>query len=142
MSIWWFALGYFACYVPYSALVKVLSDGLWAGIPRVAGVALLPWSSAAAMLTSIAFITAAGWWRHAGRRTVLGRSLPWPSRYTALSGLGSSLVIITTTLAYTFPGTSIIFVMLLLRGGLLVLAPIVDAVAGRQVRPVAGPRWR
>ena len=26
-SIWWWAFGYFACYVPYAALTKILSKG-------------------------------------------------------------------------------------------------------------------
>lgn len=43
-------------------------------------------------------------------------------------------MIATTTLAYTFTGISIVFMMLLLRGGVLILAPIVDAVSGRRVR--------
>jgi drug/metabolite transporter (DMT)-like permease len=137
MSIWWFAFGYFACYVPYSALVKAMSDGLIDGVPRQAGLALLPWSNVAAFLTSILFISAMGWWKHAGRRRILGRDLPFPSRYTALSGLGSSAVIMTTTLAYTFQGTSIVFMMLLLRGGLLVLAPLVDLLSGRHVRALS-----
>ncbi|MEZ4367298.1 MAG: hypothetical protein R2939_13585 [Kofleriaceae bacterium] len=134
MSIWWFAFGYFACYVPYSALVKALSSGLLPGVPAQHELALLPWSNVAAMVTAMTFITAAGWWRFAGRRVVFGRSLPWPSKGTALSGLGSSAVIVTTTLAYTFDGVSIVFIMLLLRGGVLVLAPLVDGLAGRRVR--------
>lgn len=134
MSIWWFAFGYFACYVPYSALVKALSSGLVSSVGAQPALSLLPWSNIAALVTSIIFITTMGWWKFAGKRRILGRELPWPNRWTALSGLGSSAVIITTTLAYTFSGTSIVFMMLLLRGGMLVLAPIVDAVAGRRVQ--------
>jgi NADH:ubiquinone oxidoreductase subunit 6 (subunit J) len=133
MSIWWFAFGYFACYVPYSALVKGLSAGLIPGVASQAGLSLLPWSNIAALLTSLVFITAAGWWKHSGRRKVFGFSIPFPSRYTALSGLGSSAIIMTTTLAYTFSGLSIPFMMLLLRGGLLILAPIVDGISGRRI---------
>lgn len=46
----------------------------------------------------------------------------------------ASVTVATTTLAYTFEGVSIVFAMLLMRGGVLILAPIVDAISGRQVR--------
>jgi hypothetical protein len=134
MSIWWFAFGYFACYVPYSALTKALSDGALAGLPRVAGLAILPVTNLASMVGMVTFISAVGWWKHAGRARVGGVSFPCPNRYTFVSGLATATVIATTTLAYTFHGVSIVLMMLLLRGGVLVLAPIVDLMSGRRVR--------
>jgi hypothetical protein len=133
-SIWWFALGYFAAYVPYSALTKALSSGYIVSIPRIENLALLPVSAIAALLGAMTFVTAMGWWKYAGRGRIGNLEFPCPSRYTLLSGLGSATVIVTTTLAYTFDGVSIVFMMLLLRGGVLVLAPIVDALSGRHVR--------
>jgi hypothetical protein len=50
-----------------------------------------------------------------------------------LSGVCASGIIATTTLAYTFKAT-IVFVMLLMRGGALVLAPIMDVITGRKIR--------
>jgi uncharacterized membrane protein YdcZ (DUF606 family) len=81
-----------------------------------------------------AFITLMGWWKHAGRISIAGKSLPCPTRWTFLSGLCTSAIIATTTLAYTFDGISIVFMMLLLRGGVLILAPIIDGLSGRRVR--------
>lgn len=134
-SIWWWAAGYFACYVPYAALTKALSSGLIdSGSPRVTGIELLPPSVLASAVTITVFLAATGWWRRAGQREVLGRRVPWPGRWTALSGLCSSGIIATTTLAYAFDGVSIVFIMLLLRGGVLVMAPVVDAVSRRRVR--------
>ncbi len=80
------------------------------------------------------FITAMGWWRYASRRRILSRDLPCPGRWTFFSGLCTALIIGTTTLAYTFQGVSIVFMMLLMRGGLLIIAPIVNAVSRRHVR--------
>jgi protein-tyrosine-phosphatase len=40
----------------------------------------------------------------------------------------------TTTLAFTFGGLSIVVVLVLLRGGTLIIAPIVDRIVGRRVR--------
>lgn len=135
ISIWWWAFGYFACYVPYAALTKMLSRPLIdTGDTAVGGIELLPPSVMASLATVVLFLGCTGWWRRAGRRTIAGRQVPWPSRWTALSGLCSSGIIATTTLAYTFDGVSIIFIMLLLRGGVLVMAPLVDLFSRRHVR--------
>jgi hypothetical protein len=134
-SIWWFAAGYFACYVPYSALTKALSSGIHPGVPQaVPGPVLLPSTTFVGLLAMIAFLWGSGWWRYASQRRVLGLTVPMPTRWTALSGLCSAMILTTTTLAYTFTGVSIVFVMLLMRGGVLVLAPIVDAITGRHSR--------
>lgn len=135
LSIWWFAFGYFACYVPYSALSKSVSRGMFAGMPEgVPGFELLPWSTLVSLVGMLLFITFIGWWKYAGRKTIFGRSMPFPGRWTFLSGICTSAIIATTTLAYTFDGVSIVFMMLLMRGGVLVIAPIVDAISGRHVR--------
>jgi uncharacterized membrane protein YdcZ (DUF606 family) len=132
-SIWGFAFGYFASYVPYSALTKAVSSGQ-IGNQKVPGVELLPISATASLVGMFAFITLMGWWRHATHSTIAGRSIPRPTRWTFLSGLCTSAIIATTTLAYTFEGISIVFMMLLLRGGVLILAPVIDALSGRRVR--------
>ena len=51
-----------------------------------------------------------------------------------MSGVCTAVIIMTTTLAYTFRGVSIVFIMLLMRGGVLVIAPINDFFARRRVR--------
>jgi len=136
-SIWSFALGYFLSYVPYAAMTKAITAATPV-LPRVdapiGGLSLLPLSVAASVVGMFTFITAMGWWKYAGRRQILSRVLPCPSRWTFFSGLCTALIIGTTTLAYTFQGVSIVFMMLLMRGGLLIIAPIVDAVSRRHVR--------
>jgi uncharacterized membrane-anchored protein YitT (DUF2179 family) len=136
-SIWWWAFGYFACYVPYSALTKLLSSkkGLidTGGTP-VGSIEILPPSVMAAVATLIVFLLVTGWWRKAGRRRVLGVSVPMPRPLLVLSGLCSSGIIATTTLAYTFSNVSLVLVALLMRGGVLVIAPIIDRITGRHVR--------
>lgn len=134
-GIWLFAAGYFACYAPYSALTKALSNGILPGVPAaVPGPSMLPLTTFVGVLGMIAFLGGSGWWRHATQRRMWGRSWPVPTRWTALSGLCTAVILTTTTLAYTFEGVSIVFVMLLMRGGVLVLAPIVDAATGRRAR--------
>jgi hypothetical protein len=139
LAIWGFAFGYFACYAPYSALTKALSTGALEGMARgISGFELLPITTLASLVGMFAFLTLRGWWQYAGRRSFFGVSVPWPGRWTFLSGLCTAAIIGTTTLAYTFTGTSIVFMMLLMRGGVLVLAPLVDLWSGRRVR---WPSW-
>lgn len=133
LAIWAYAFGYFACYVPYAALTKVLSDGLALG-PALASGELLPATAVASLLGMAIFLSAMRWWRFATHVRVGPLSLPRPTRWTLLSGLGSAAVIVTTTLAYTFHGVSIVFMVLLMKGGVLALAPLVDLVSHRHVR--------
>jgi hypothetical protein len=83
-------------------------------------------------------ISALDWWRFAGRQRLLGISIPWPGPWTFVAGLCTALIIPTTSLAYTFTGVSILFIMLLMRGGVLIIAPMVDLVSGRRVRWYSG----
>lgn len=132
ISIWWWAFGYFAAYAPYSALTKALSDGQLGD--KVPGNRILPVSTTASFIAMAVFVFATGWWRFATRRKIGARELPFPTRWTALSGLCGATILTTTTLAYTIEGVSIVFMMLLMRGGVLAMAPIVDALSGRKVR--------
>lgn len=135
LSIWYFAFGYFACYAPYSALTKAMSKGLLPGMKApINGFTLLPVTVLSSIVGMFIFITVMGWWKYATQRTVGGLTLPSPSKYTFLSGLFTALIVATTTLAYTFKGVSIVFMMLLMRGGVLIIAPIVDRISGRDVR--------
>lgn len=135
-SIWGYAFGYFAAYVPYSYLTKMLSAGALPNLDgrSLAGLSLLPVSVAASAAGMLVFITALRWWKYANHSRVLGFDLPHPTRWTFLSGLCTALIIGTTTLAYTFEGISIVLAMLLMRGGLLIMAPVVDAISRRRVR--------
>ncbi|MCL2325645.1 MAG: hypothetical protein FWC40_04005 [Proteobacteria bacterium] len=145
ISIWWFALGYFAAYVPYSFFTKVATDGLLASpfeMPKdsvmVNSFEILPPTILTGALVMITFITVMRWWKYATQWKVrLGSmeiSLPRPRLWTLLSGACSGLVVMTTTLAYTIDGVSIVFAMLLMRGGLLIMSPIVDKLNKRHVR--------
>jgi drug/metabolite transporter (DMT)-like permease len=133
-SVWLWAFGYFAAYAPYSALTKALTSGLLDGVPKVSGTALLPISVLASALGMYVMLTALGWWGYAAPWQVGGLTLRRPRLLTLVSGACTSAIVLTTTLAYTFDGVSIVFAMLLMRGGVLVLAPFVDVLAKRHVR--------
>lgn len=135
LGIWGYALGYFLCYAPYSALTKLMSQGRIPGMHRaLTGFEILPATTLTSLVGMFIFLTLMGWWRHAGHRRVLGREVPCPGRWTFLSGLCSAAIIATTTLSYALSGVSIVFMMLLMRGGVLVIAPLVDAASRRHVR--------
>jgi protein-tyrosine-phosphatase len=135
LFIWALGLGYYLSYTPYSGLTKALSSGLLPGTHGpVFGPVLLPVSAIATVAGMFGFITVMGWWKYAGRREVLGVKIPFPRRLTFLSGVCLATIMGTTTLAFTFGGLSIVLVLVLLRGGTLIIAPIVDYIVGRRVR--------
>jgi protein-tyrosine-phosphatase len=126
LRIWWLALGYFAFYVPYSFLIKIVTNRFWPGIDEtVSGYRLLPGVVVAVAIVLPLIITYQGWWKYARRR---------PPALVVLSGLGTAIIIGTTTLAFAFTGVSIIFALLLMRGGVLIIAPAVDLMYRRRVR--------
>jgi protein-tyrosine-phosphatase len=135
LQIWLLGLGFYLFYTPYSGLTKALSNGLLSGTHGpVKGAVLLPASAIATILGMLGFITAKGWWRYAGRREFFGINVPFPRLLTFLSGVCMATIMATTTLAFTFGGLSIVLVLVMLRGGTLIIAPLVDAVARRRVR--------
>ena len=115
--VWAFALGYFFAYAPYSALIKVATK-------RVTGLELLPGTIYGTVAAALLFTTILGWWKH----------FDTPRARVVVSGLGTAAIIATTTIAYTFHGISILFALLLMRSGVLLLAPAVDLMCVRRVR--------
>lgn len=134
LRIWGLGLGFYLFYTPYSGLTKALSSGLLGANGPVKGTVLLPISAVATVIGMFGFITAMRWWKYAGRREFFGINVPFPRFLTFLSGVCMATIMGTTTLAFTFGGLSIVLVLVLLRGGTLVIAPIVDAIVGRRVR--------
>src|SRR5262249_41244464 len=73
------------------------------------------------------------WWGHARRRTVAGVSIPFPGPETARSAFCMALIVGTTTLNFTFPGVSILLVLILMRILTLLIAPGVDLMRRRRI---------
>jgi protein-tyrosine-phosphatase len=125
------AFGYFFWYTPYAALTKALSSGLLPGMDKqVGGFVLLPAAALGTLVGASLFLILSGWWRHIGFRN----GIRFPSKTMLIAGFFMALVIATTTLNYTFAGVSILFMLLMMRGGVLILSPIVDTIRGRKVR--------
>jgi hypothetical protein len=122
--VWLFAFGYFCSYAPYAALTKLVTTGRIRSAATVSGFDLLPATIAGTLIVMPLLIALMGWWKY----------FRMPDRHLVISGIGTALIIGCTTLAYTFRGVSIVLALLLMRGGVLVLAPLVDAAFGRRVR--------
>lgn len=135
LRIWGLALGYFVFYAPYSAMVKVTTTGLLPSTNgAVSGIALLPAATIGTAFVILTTMSLFGWWKHIERRDWNGVNFMWPNKLVILSGFGTAIIIGTTTLAYSFSGISIVFALLLMRGGVLIIAPLVDFLFKRQVR--------
>src|SRR6516164_6696657 len=133
--IWLLALGYFAFYIPYSVLTKALSLGMLPGMTGpVSGFRILPATAIATSVALVAFMAMGGGWGRLRKRKVLGLAVPVVGVRMLISGVATAVIIGTTTLNYTFVGISILFALLLMRGGVLILAPVVDTLLGRRVR--------
>jgi len=129
------AVGYFFWYTPYAALTKALSSGLVPGSDQhVGGLVLLPAAALGSLVGAPLILAATGWWRYLGHRRLLGRVRRLPDRTMITAGFFMALVIATTTLNYTFAGVSILFMLLMMRGGVLILSPLVDIVRRRRVQ--------
>ncbi len=135
LEIWGLGLGYYLFYTPYSGLTKALSSGvLSVGGRPVSGAVLLPITAITTMVGMLAFITSMKWWNYVSRRKFFGISVPFPRGATCFSGVCLAIIMGTTTLAFSFSGLSIVLVLVLLRGGILTIGPLVDAIVGRRAR--------
>ncbi len=130
-----FAFWYFATYVPYAVMVRWLSTVQYPPLGRaLTGLEILPATTILSGVLTLLYIWRSGWWRHAHRTRVLGMTLVHPTRWTLVSGIGTSMLLFTVPLSFTFEGVSIPFMQLLMRGDVLVIAPLVDLMARRRVR--------
>ena len=135
LGIWGLALGYFVSYAPYVGLTKIFSQGLLPGVDRPASpFEMLPATGFATAVVTVLLITVLGWWSYLGRRNLWGVTVPWPMRRTLLAGLATAAIIYATTLMFTFTGVSVLLALLLMRSGVLILAPAVDCLFRKRVR--------
>jgi hypothetical protein len=134
LGIWALALGYFLSYIPYSGLSKAATSGLLTRGLHIPAAELLPSAAVSTATAILLFITMMGWWRYGQKRRVFGLDVIFPRRQTFISGIGFAAIIITTTLAYSFRGVSIILALVLMRSGTLIMSPIIDQLFHRRVR--------
>jgi hypothetical protein len=126
---------YFLSYVPNIVVTKLVTSTPHPGFGRaLTGLETLPSTLIMSLVLTYLFIWLSGWHRDANATTIAGKRIPIPTKYTLLSGFGTALVLFTVPLSFTFKGVSIPYIQLLMRGDILIIAPLVDLMFGRRVR--------
>lgn len=128
-------LSYFLMYVPYFVIMRwlAITPAVEYGRP-LTGLEILPATQILSGAATLAFVWLAGWWRFAHHFKVGGMTLARPTWGTLISGFCTALILVTVPLSVTFEGVSIPFIQLLMRGDVLIIAPLVDLATGRKVR--------
>ncbi|WP_066660828.1 MULTISPECIES: hypothetical protein [unclassified Sphingomonas] len=130
-----YVLLYLFSYLPNVIITKLVTSFPHPGLGRpLTGLETLPASLIISTVLTYLFIWWSGWHKDAHGVMFLGRRIPVPTKYTFYSGIGTALVLFTVPLSFTFEGVSIPFIQLLMRGDILIIAPIVDLIFGRRVR--------
>jgi hypothetical protein len=124
--------GYFAFYAVYGVAVKWFKSEAYRS-PPVGEFEFLYWSTLGAAGLVLVMIFAFGWFRLPSNRIVRWGPLRFSSElaYIAPSGVCTGIIIPTTTLMYTLP-ISVMVAMVIMRGSVIVISRLVDAVQIRQ----------
>jgi len=126
---------YLLLYLPNVMITRWVATTPHAGLGRpLTGLETLPVSLVFNMVLTYLFIWLSGWHRNANAVSLAGLRVPMPTRLTLLSGIGTALVLFTVPLSFTIPDVSIPFMQLLMRGDILLIAPLLDLAFGRKVR--------
>jgi hypothetical protein len=126
---------YFLAYLPNVMITRWVATNPDPSLGRpLTGLETLPVSLIVNLVLTYLFIWLSGWHRDANKVRIGRFSIPCPDKFTLLSGFGTSLVLFTVPLSYTFQGVSIPFIQLIMRGDILVIAPLVDIAFSRRVR--------
>lgn len=133
LELW--VLFYLLLYLPNVMITRLVATEAHPLLGRpLTGLETLPASLIFNMVLTYLFIWWSGWHRDANAVRVGRWRVPVPTRLTLLSGIGTALVLFTVPLSFTIPDVSIPFMQLLMRGDILLIAPLVDFAFGRRVR--------
>lgn len=125
---------YFLSYLPNIIVVRLVTQIPHSELGRpLTGLETLPSTLIMNLIMTYLFIWLSGWHRDANHVSVGKTRFPFPTPFTFLSGIGTAMVLFTVPLSYTFEGVSIPYIQLLMRGDILIIAPLVDIAFGRKV---------
>ena len=124
-------LGYYTSDVATGILVKWYTGGL--RTPRLSDMAFLYDNTLGSTVLCVLAVIALGWLRLPAARTrrLFGMAVPEETPFIMASGVCTAVVIPTTTLLYTLP-VSVMVAMVIMRGSVIVISRVVDAVHARQ----------
>jgi drug/metabolite transporter (DMT)-like permease len=126
---------YLLSYLPYIVITRWLATVPLPGLGRpLTGLEILPATLIIATVFTYLWIWLSGWWRHSRSARIGPLAIPAPTGWMWLSGVCTAFILFTVPLSYTFAGVSIPFIQLVMRGDILIIAPLVDLFTGRRVR--------
>ncbi len=142
-KVFLFALANLLCYIPLSMMTKMSSKGLFTtlGGYGVTSFEMMPLFVIGTTIITAIFFTLSGWWKYIAKVRIWKFEIPVPRIYTFFSGLCIVGQIFTVIWLYAFKGISIVFAALLMKGGVIILAPIVDSVLKNKRRKIFWPSW-
>ena len=124
--------GYFSFYTITGIAVKYFL-GRSEGLPNMSGVEYLTYSSLGGFCITLGVVLVRRWYKFESQqpRQWGSRQFPGELLYIIPSGVCTAVVIPTTTLMYTLP-ISVMVAMVIMRGSIIVVSRIVDAIKIRQ----------
>lgn len=134
--------GYFAFYVMTGVSVKYFQGAADKGYPGLADGTFLVYSTVGGSALCIAICVALGWFGLRSGRTIAFAGLTLPAELRALvpSGICAAVIIPATTLLYSLP-ISVMVAMVMMRGSIIIVSRLVDAVLGWQGKRSGAVRW-
>jgi hypothetical protein len=126
-------LGYFLFYVITGVSVKFFLS-LQKGFPALHGMEYLVYSTIGSALIAIPVVIILKWYKIKTIKPAKIGSLTIPSElfYIIPSGIFTAVIIPTTTLMYSFSGISVMLAMVLMRGSVIIIGRVVDAIQIKQ----------
>lgn len=125
--------GYYFFYVITGIAVKYFQGSTSKGLPGMNGMEYLVYSTVGGSLVALFVCLGLRWYRLQSNRPAQWGRLRFPSEYYYIvpSGVCTAIVIPTTTLMYSLP-ISVMVAMVIMRGAIIVVSRIVDAIQIRQ----------
>ncbi len=126
-------IGYFTFYVITGISVKYFLGSSQKGFPGMLDMQYLVYSTIGGNLLALSVVLILKWYRFPSDNFVnfLGMKVPVEFVYIIPSGVCTAVVIPTTTLMYSLP-ISVMVAMVTMRGSVIIISRIVDAVQIRQ----------
>jgi hypothetical protein len=126
-------LGYFVFYVIFGVSVKYFQGSPERGLPGMNGMEFLVYSTLGGTVVALFVCLGLRWYRLESNHPVQWGPVRFPSEwfYIVPSGVLTAIIIPTTTLMYSLP-ISVMVAMVIMRGAIIVVSRIVDAVQIRQ----------
>ncbi|MBI2638876.1 hypothetical protein HYW83_04785 [Candidatus Peregrinibacteria bacterium] len=120
-NLWLLGTWLFLAYVGTGVMPKVFTYGL-GGVDKVSQNQYAIFSTAGGIIVGLLIVFGLGWLRH------FKRTIPWEGTMTCVSGFSTAVVIVTTTLMYTFKGVSVMVAQVLMRGSVIILMLGIDGI--------------